>query len=203
MKLSTKPSSTQIIVLLLGLVVACTASAHSGEGVGGGFAAGFSHPLGGADHMLAMIAVGIWGAVLNAPLIYLLPIAFPLLMVVGGILGIAGIPLPLVEIGIAASVIALGSAIAFNWRAPVALAVAIVAFFGVFHGHAHGTELPGAASPAAYAAGFVVATGGLHLIGIAIGLVKRWRHGEKALRFCGGGIAAAGVWIIAGMPGAV
>ena len=189
-------------ILLFGLLATFGVSAHSGEGVGGGFAAGFMHPLGGADHMLAMIAVGIWGAVLGVPLIYLLPIAFPLLMVVGGVLGIAGIPLPLVEIGIAGSVIALGSAIAFNWRAPLAVAIGIVAFFGVFHGHAHGTELPTAASPAAYAAGFVMATGGLHLVGIAIGLVKRWKHGAKMLRACGGAIAVTGVWIIAGMPGA-
>src|SRR6186713_604314 len=136
--------------LIAALLMACPAFAHSGEGVAGGFAAGFLHPLSGLDHLLAMVAVGIWGAFLGRPLVWVLPVAFPLVMVVGGVLGIAGVPLPHVEVGIAASVIVLGLAIATAWRAPVGLAVAIVAIFAIFHGHAHGTELPSAASPEAY-----------------------------------------------------
>lgn len=183
------------------LCFAAAANAHSGEGVAGGFLAGFMHPLSGIDHLLAMVAVGIWGATLGRPLIWALPVAFPMLMVVGGVLGIAKVPLPYIEIGIAVSVVVLGLSIATAWRAPVALAVGIVAVFGVFHGYAHGTELPQAAAPAAYAAGFVISTGLLHLAGIAIGLVKALPRGAQVLRASGGLIAATGVWILIGMPG--
>ncbi|MEZ5499946.1 MAG: HupE/UreJ family protein [Steroidobacteraceae bacterium] len=172
------------------------ALAHQGVAAAGGFLSGFMHPLAGVDHLLAMVAVGIWGAFLGAPLIYLLPVTFPLMMVVGAILGIAGIDLPLIEAGVALSVVALGAAIAGAWRAPVALAVAIVAFFAVFHGFAHGKELPDAADPAAYAAGFVLATGGLHLCGIALGLVRRLSFGAPLLRGAGVLIAALGIWIL-------
>ena len=186
---------------LLLLCFAAAANAHSGEGITGGFVSGFLHPLSGIDHLLAMVAVGIWGATLGRPLVWALPVAFPMLMVVGGVLGIAKVPLPYIEIGIAVSVVVLGLSIAAAWRAPVALAVGIVAVFGVFHGYAHGTELPQAAAPAAYAAGFVISTGLLHLAGIAIGLVKALPHGAQALRAGGGLIAATGVWILIGMPG--
>jgi urease accessory protein len=180
---------------------AAAAQAHTEGGVAGGLLSGFMHPLAGLDHLLAMVAVGIWGATLGRPLVWALPVAFPMLMVVGGVLGISGIDLPYVEVGIAISVIVLGVAIAADWRAPVALAVAIVAMFGVFHGFAHGKELPETAAPAAYAAGFVISTGLLHLAGIAIGLLKAVPRGTQMLRASGGLIAAAGVWILAGMPG--
>lgn len=189
-----------LLLFALGMI-ALPASAHTGEGFAGGFAAGFMHPLSGLDHLLAMAAVGIWGAFLGRPLIWMLPVAFPLVMVVGGVLGIAGIPLPHVEMGIAASVIVLGLAIAAAWRAPVWLAVAIVAVFAIFHGHAHGTELPTAAAPEAYAAGFVISTGLIHLAGIAIGLLGKLPHGSRILRTTGGAIMVTGVWILAGMPG--
>jgi urease accessory protein len=146
--------------------------------------------------------VGIWGAFLGRPLVWMLPVAFPLVMVVGGVLGIAGVPLPHVEMGIAASVIVLGLAIAAAWRAPVWIAVGIVAVFAIFHGHAHGTELPTAAAPEAYAAGFVISTGLIHLAGIAVGLIGKLPHGATALRAAGAAIGATGVWILAGMPGA-
>jgi urease accessory protein len=181
--------------------LATVAQAHSGEGGANGFMAGVLHPLTGFDHLLAMVAVGMWGATLGAPLVWALPVAFPMLMVVGGVLGIAGIPVPLVEPGIAASVTILGLAIALAWRAPISIALAIVAVFGVFHGYAHGAELPNAVSPAAFVAGFVLCTGSLHLAGIAIGTLKNIPRGAQALRVGGGLIAAAGVWIFAGMPG--
>lgn len=190
--------------LLAGLVLLCCsalAQAHTGTGVLGGFGAGFMHPLSGIDHMLAMVAVGIWGATLGRPLLIALPVAFPMMMVVGGILGLTGVPLPYVESGIATSVIVLGLAITAAWRAPVAVAIAIVAVFGVFHGYAHGQELPESANPAAYAAGFVLSTGLLHLIGIALGFLKVLPRGAQVLRGCGALIAATGVWILAGMPG--
>jgi urease accessory protein len=106
-----------------------------------------------------------------------------------------------VEVGIAASVIALGLAIALAWRAPPWIAIAIVAVFAVFHGHAHGTELPTAAAPEAYAAGFVISTGLIHLGGIGIGLLGRLPRGTQILRTTGAAILVLGVWILAGMPG--
>lgn len=189
------------LLFALLLCAATAARAHSDEVSAGGFVSGYLHPLTGLDHLLAMVAVGIWGATLGRPLVWALPVAFPLLMVVGGVLGIAAVPLPYVEPGIAVSVVVLGLAILTAWRAPVAVAVAIVAAFGVLHGYAHGTELPSTAAPAAYAAGFVVSTGLLHLAGIAIGLLKAVPHGTQWLRASGGAIAAAGVWILVGMPG--
>ncbi len=199
------PNGTNTSLKLLSAVaffcLAASASAHTGESGANGFLAGVLHPLTGFDHLLAMVAVGIWGATLGKPLVWALPVAFPMLMVVGGVLGITGVPLPFIESGIATSVVVLGLAIATAWRAPVPIALAIVAAFGIFHGYAHGAELPSAASPAAYVAGFVLCTGALHLTGVAIGTLKRLPKGEQVLRASGGLIAAAGVWIFAGMPG--
>ena len=194
----------QVLRSLAALVLLCcsaVATAHTGENVAQGFLAGVLHPLSGFDHMLAMVAVGIWGATLGRPLVVALPMVFPLLMVVGGILGITAVPLPYVEVGIALSVIVLGLSIAFAWRAPVAVALAIVASFGVFHGYAHGAELPSATAPAAYVAGFVICTGALHLTGIALGMVKKLSKGSQLLRVCGAAISAVGVWILMGSPG--
>jgi urease accessory protein len=184
------------------LFASSAAFAHTGVDGGSGFGAGFSHPFGGLDHALAMIAVGIWGAVLGRPLIWVLPVAFPLMMVVGGIAGIGNLGLPFVETGIAVSVIALGLAIAAGWAAPRAAALALVGIFALFHGYAHGQELPQAADPAAYAAGFVVATGLLHVIGIAFGAVLMMPWGQAAVRTSGAIIAVLGLWILAGAPGA-
>lgn len=183
------------------LLVAGTAHAHSEGGDLGGFLAGLLHPVTGLDHLLAMVAVGIWGATLGKPLLWQLPVAFPLLMVVGGVLGITGFPLPYIEAGIAASVVVLGLAIAMAWRAPMAVALVIVGLFGIFHGYAHGAELPEEASPAAYVAGFVLCTGALHLAGIGLGTFQRLSKGPQALRLGGGFIAAAGLWIFAGLLG--
>lgn len=196
-----KHRSKQILTGLLLFCCTALAQAHTGGAVVGGFTSGFMHPLSGIDHLLAMVAVGIWGATLGRPLLIALPIVFPMLMVVGGVLGISDVPLPYVEPGIAMSVVVLGLAIAAAWRAPVAVAVAIVAVFGVFHGFAHGQELPESAAPAAYAAGFVLSTGLLHLAGIAIGALKALPRGTQMLRASGGLIAATGVWILFGMPG--
>jgi urease accessory protein len=180
------------------LAAAGTAAAHTDTGAAGGFVSGFTHPLVGIDHLLAMVAVGVWGAVLRAPLIWALPVVFPLLMVVGGVVGILGIGLPGVEVGIALSVLLLGLAIAAAWRAPVAAAIAIVALFGVLHGHAHGTELPDSVSPAAYAAGFVVSTGLLHLSGILLGSLDRLPRGLVILRCIGALMGVAGGWMLVG-----
>ncbi len=169
------------------------AQAHEGAGLAGGFMSGFAHPLLGWDHVIAMLAVGLWGAFLGAPALWLLPVVFPLVMAAGGALGVLGVPLPAVEIGIAVSAIALGGVVAGALRPPLWVAALLVALFAIFHGHAHGTELPQAANPLAYSLGFVVATGALHLAGIALGLLTRWPAGRVAVRGMGAGIALLGV----------
>ena len=169
------------------------AQAHEGAGLAGGFMSGFAHPLLGWDHVVAMLAVGLWGAFLGAPALWLLPVVFPLVMAAGGALGVLGVPLPAVDIGIAVSAIALGGVVAGALRPPLWVAALLVALFAIFHGHAHGTELPQAASPLAYSLGFVVATGLLHLTGIALGLLTRWPAGRIAVRGMGAGIALLGV----------
>ncbi|MBB6229496.1 urease accessory protein [Polymorphobacter multimanifer] len=142
--------------------------------------------------MLAMLSVGLWGAILGRPLITLLPMVFPAVMAVGGVLGIAGVPIPPVELGIAMSVLVLGGLVLGAVRPPIWAACIIVAFFAVFHGYAHGQELPSAADPVGYSAGFVVATGFLHLIGIGIGTIRDWPGGANALRCAGGLVALCG-----------
>lgn len=154
------------------------------------------HPLSGPDHLLAMIAVGVWGAFLGRPLIYLLPVVFPTVMAVGGVMGMAQLPFPPVEDGIAISVIVLGAAILLRWNAPVWLAAVIVGIFGLFHGYAHGLELPSMANPVSFSLGFVLATGMLHVLGIVIGLLRDRPGGEKVLRAIGAAIAAVGVWFL-------
>jgi len=186
-------TASSMLIGAAAMLAADTASAHSGTGLAGGFASGFAHPFSGLDHLLAMVAVGLWGAVLGRPLIVALPVAFPAMMVVGAGLGMFGMPMPPVELGIALSVLMLGGAIALSWRAPVVVAVAIVAVFALFHGYAHGKELPSAADPIGYSAGFVFATGLLHLAGIAIGTVRDRRGGAMATQACGTAIAFAGV----------
>jgi urease accessory protein len=169
------------------------AFAHTGEGLAGGFAGGFMHPLFGADHVIAMVAVGLWGAFLGAPAIWLLPVVFPLVMACGGVLGILGVPLPGVEVGIAVSAVVLGLMVAMAARPHIAIAAILVGAFAVFHGYAHGAELPDGADALAYSAGFVIATGLLHLTGIAFGLLAQWRAGRIAVRAAGSGIAIAGL----------
>jgi urease accessory protein len=172
------------------------ALAHTGGGITGGFLSGLTHPVFGFDHVVAMVAVGLWGAQLGSPALWLLPVTFPLVMAFGGMLGVLGIPVPGVEIGIAASAIALGLMVALAARPPLWASCLLVAVFAIFHGHAHGTELPEAANPIAYAVGFVVATGCLHLLGIAIGLIHRWPAGAQALRAGGMAILAVGVYFL-------
>jgi urease accessory protein len=188
---------TSRIAILVCLVVVAglaggPASAHTGGGVSGGLLGGFTHPLFGPDHIAAMVAVGLWGAFLGPPAIWLLPIVFPLVMAVGGVIGILGVPLPDVERAIAGSAIVLGLTVALALRAPLWFAAALVGFFAIFHGYAHGAELPPGSNAVAFSVGFVVATGLLHLAGIAFGLLTRWRLGAIAVRALGGVIAIAG-----------
>jgi urease accessory protein len=171
------------------------AEAHLLKSTGAGWMQGFEHPFSGLDHILAMVAVGVWAAQTGRPALWVLPVAFPLAMAVGGLLGIAGVPMPGIEAGIAASVLILGLLIAVQAKPPLAASVILVAFFAVFHGHAHGTEFPPAASPVLYGLGFVVATAILHLIGLGIGHVMRLPKGMLAIRIGGGAIAAAGLFL--------
>ncbi|MEK7949136.1 HupE/UreJ family protein [Luteolibacter soli] len=182
------------------LLLSCTiASAHSGGGEAGGLKSGFLHPITGLDHVAAMVAVGLWGAFLGSRATWLLPVIFPMVMAVGGALGVAGVPIPGVETGIALSAIALGGMIAFAVRPPLWVAGVIVGVFAIFHGHAHGTELPESANALAFAIGFVVSTGLLHLCGIAFGLLVKWPWGKVAVRVAGGGIAALGACFLTGV----
>jgi urease accessory protein len=168
------------------------AHAHIEKGEVGGFASGFKHPWSGADHIVAMLAVGIWGAQLGAPAIWLLPVAFPMVMAMGGFMGLVGIPLPGVEIGIALSALLLGAMVCGEVRPKLAVAVVLVGIFGLFHGHAHGTELPPGQSGLLYSLGFVIATGTLHAVGISLGLVHHWQAGKFALRGAGAVISVMG-----------
>lgn len=178
-------------------LVPSAAWAHvEGGALVGGFASGFAHPLGGLDHVVAMVAVGLWGAFLGAPAIWLLPVVFPLVMAVGGVLGIVGVPIPSVEVGIALSAVILGLMVAVGVRAPIWLAAVIVGAFAIFHGYAHGAELPSGANVLGYSAGFVLATGMLHLAGIALGLLTRWKAGEWIVRGAGAAISAAGLMFL-------
>jgi urease accessory protein len=152
----------------------------------------------GPDHVVAMVAVGLWGAFLGAPAIWLLPIVFPLVMAFGGVLGIVGVPIPAVEAGIAASAVVLGLMVALAARPPLWVAAVLVGAFAVFHGHAHGAELPAGADAVAYSLGFVIATGLLHLAGIAFGLLTGWPAGRLAVRTAGGAIALAGMAFLIG-----
>jgi urease accessory protein len=172
------------------------AQAHVEAGAAAGFLPGLEHPISGVDHVLAMVSVGLWGAQLGAPALWLLPVMFPVVMALGGFLGLIGIPLPGVEIGIAASAIVLGAAILLRWRPSLTAALFVVGAFAIFHGHAHGTELPPGASGLLYSLGFVAATGCLHALGIGAGLAHRWGWGQKALQGAGAAVAMGGMFFL-------
>lgn len=186
-------------LVLITCLIAGTAQAHEGTGAVGGFVSGFTHPLFGWDHAVAMVAVGLWGAFLGAPSLWVLPVAFPVVMALGGALGVFGVPLPFVEIAIALSAVVLGLLILTRARMPLMAAGLIVAVFAIFHGHAHGAELPSAANPLTYAAGFVIATGLLHLVGIGFGTLTRSEIGTKAVRAGGAAISAVGLGFLFGV----
>jgi urease accessory protein len=180
-------------------LAATAAQAHPGIGIAGGFGHGFAHPLGGIDHVLAMVAVGLFAAQLGGRALWLVPASFVAMLIVGGALGMAGTGLPLVEIAIGVSVVVLGLCVAGGYRMPVAAAMAVAGVFALFHGHAHGAEMPGSLSGLEYAAGFVLGTALLHAVGIAIGLTAdKFGQvlGARALRVAGSLIALAGVAIL-------
>ena len=171
---------------------------HVGSSEAGGFLTGLQHPISGLDHVVAMLAVGLWGAQLGRPAVWILPVVFPVMMAMGGNLGLMGIPLPGVEVGIAVSAVVLGLMVLAEARLTIQVAMMIVAIFAIFHGHAHGTELPAGQSGLLYSIGFVAATGSLHAMGIAIGLIHRWKVGRLALRGAGSFVCAAGIYFLVG-----
>lgn len=181
----------------VGLMVS-PAWAHAEAGTGGGLWRGFIHPILGLDHLVAMVAVGLWGAFLGAPAIWALPVVFPMVMIAGGVLGVLNVALPAVDLGVAASAVVLGGMVIFAAKPPLWIASVIVAAFAVFHGHAHGTSLLEAANPLGYSTGFVVATGLLHVAGIAFGLLVRWPFGRLVVRALGGVIVAIGAAFLSG-----
>ncbi len=190
------PPSLAVWALILFWPIA--AWAHVETGQAGGFVSGLLHPVSGLDHVLAMVAVGLWGAQLGQPAMWLLPVAFPMMMAMGGMLGLIGVPLPGIEVGIAVSAVVLGALILGEMKVPPAAALGIVAFFAVFHGHAHGTELAPGQNALLYSLGFVIVTGTLHAVGIALGLMHRWNAGRVALRCAGSLVLAGGLFFLWG-----
>lgn len=167
-----------------------------GHGSHEGFVSGFRHPFYGVDHVIAMVAVGIWGSFLGKREQWLLPVVFPLVMAIGAALGILKIGLPAVELGIALSGVVLGLLILFAAKPPIAFSAVVVAFFAIFHGYAHGVELHAKDEFMEYCAGFVMATGFLHLGGIGIGMLNEWKYGLYVTRACGFFIALLGGWYV-------
>lgn len=185
-----------IFALLFVMFIPEYSFAHSAESTG--FVSGFLHPILGLDHLVAMVAVGILGALIGGRAVWLLPVCFPLVMALGGVLGIKGVPLPYAETLIAASAVAFGILIVIFRKISVVPAALIVAFFAIFHGHAHGVELPEAMSPVEYCVGFIVGTGLLHTAGILISLLEKKSHGPAILRGIGAVIGATGCYFLVG-----
>lgn len=189
--LKHKPWASLSLMLMV-FVLPSTASAHTATGAVGGFLSGFQHPLTGLDHIVAMVAVGLWGAFLGGRAMWTLPVVFPVVMAMGGAMGVLDVPLPGVETGIALSGVVLGAMVALAAKPPLWVAAVIVGIFAIFHGYAHGTELPESANAMTFAIGFVISTGLLHLGGIAFGLLVKWPWGQMAVRAGGVAIALVG-----------
>jgi urease accessory protein len=189
----------RLLIAVLASIVPGVAWAHVGVGEATGFAHGFFHPITGVDHVLAMVAVGMFAANLGGRALWAVPLTFVTVMAVGGALGIGGIAIPFVETGIAVSVIVLGAAVALRWKWPVIAAMALAGLFAVFHGHAHGAEMPVDASGLGYAAGFMTATALLHAVGIGIGLGSTkvaQRHAPRLVQAGGAAMAIAGFGLL-------
>jgi urease accessory protein len=188
--------------LIFSTMLVGAAEAHTGVGITHGFTSGFGHPMTGVDHILAMVAVGMFAAHLGGRAMWLVPMSFVAMMAVGGALGITGVDLPLVELGIAMSVIVLGALVALQTSMPTSIAMGLVGFFALFHGHAHGAEMLEDVGGLTYAAGFMLATALLHIAGLGIGLgLSRLAstHSKSVIQAGGIAMAAAGVGILAGV----
>ncbi|CAN5320479.1 HupE/UreJ family protein [soil metagenome] len=196
----TLPKRVLVFILAV-IVLSAPAAAHVGIGNTAGFLYGIQHPLGGLDHIVAMVAVGLFAVHLGGRAVWLVPASFVLMMAAGGMLGASGIAIPWVEMGIALSIVVLGSLIALQIDMPVALAMSLVGGFAIFHGHAHGAEMPATSSGVTYALGFMLATVTLHITGIAVGLaVARLPSpsSRRLARLGGGAMALAGMALAGG-----
>ena len=197
--MSRPVSFASALILALPLAtLAGQAMAHTGHGAHSGLVGGFLHPLLGWDHLVAMLAVGLWAATLGGRALYALPLVFPLVMALGGAMGLMGIALPAVEAGIAASGVVLGLLVALAVRAPLGVSVALVGVFALFHGHAHGTEMSSDYGPLGYGAGFILGTLLLHMAGLGLGLAVGSGAGRVAMRGAGGVIALTGAAFLFG-----
>lgn len=200
--MSNRPMLRAAAAAAFATLLPSAAFAHVGVGATSGFAHGVVHPVTGVDHVLAMVAVGMFAANLGGRALWAVPLTFVAVMAAGGALGVAGIAVPFVEAGIAVSVIVLGLAVALRWRWPVAAAMALVGVFAIFHGHAHGAEMPVDASGLEYGLGFVLATALLHVagIGLGLGIVRFGRvYAPRAIQLGGAAMAVAGLGILAGV----
>ncbi len=200
--MSSHNSIFRLVLALAAVLIPSAAWAHVGGEHTSGFMHGFGHPIGGLDHVLAMVAVGMFAANLGGRALWAVPMTFVLIMAVGGALGISGIDVPYAEAGIALSVVVLGLAVAMQWKLPVVIAMLLVGVFAIFHGHAHGAEMPVDASGAAYAAGFMIATAMLHAAGILLGIgISRigTSYGARTTQLGGAAISLAGIAILTGI----
>ncbi|MGQ4273226.1 HupE/UreJ family protein [Terrihabitans sp. B22-R8] len=189
---------TRTPIAAFGLVAALAATpalAHTGVGDTHGFIHGFAHPIGGLDHVLAMVAVGLFASILGGRALWAVPAAFVGMMLVGGGLGITGVDLPAVELGITASIIMLGAVTALGLSWPLTAAMALVGFFALFHGHAHGAEMPLDADAFGYSAGFAAATILLHAMGVGAGVLVR---NPLVVRTAGAAMALTGIALLVG-----
>ena len=182
-------------ILVLSLMFPTLAFAHTGVGQTTGFMHGFGHPVGGADHILAMVAVGLWAAQIGGRALWVVPCTFVSIMVLGGILGFSGVHAPFVEEGILVSILILGILIAGAFKLPLVYSSLLVGIFAIFHGHAHGAEMPESIGAASYAVGFALATAMLHLAGIGLGMLMKKINMQTVTRFAGAAIAVSGIYL--------
>lgn len=191
----------KFLAVFAALSAPTAAFAHTGVGAVHGVAQGFMHPITGADHVMAMVAVGFLAFVIGGRALWLVPAAFVSMMAVGGALGMSGMELPFVELGIGLSIIVIGAAAVFGQNLSVSAAMALVGTFAIFHGFAHGSEMPASASGLTYGVGFMAATALLHAAGIAACFTVAkiaGKYGKLAARLGGGAAALAGVAMISG-----
>jgi urease accessory protein len=194
--LKTSAALRRSLILLPFLLLPSLAQAHPNHGSATGMASGFGHPFSGLDHLCAMIAVGLWAAQRGGRALWAVPLAFVSVMTLGAMAGMGGLQVPFAEQGIVASVLILGLLIAGAVRLPLAASVILIGLFAMFHGYAHGAEMPATASGFTYGAGFVIATATLHLLGIGAGLSAQKLLTGKTVRYAGGAIAVCGVYLM-------
>jgi urease accessory protein len=193
-----KKSVLQLFIPTSCVLAPASAWAHTGVHEMMGRASGFIHPITGADHVLAMVAVGLWAVQQGGRALWAVPVAFVAMMMAGGMLGLAGVALPYAELGILMSVLVLGAVVAGAFEMPLAFSASMVGVFALCHGYMHGVEMPSAANAVPYSLGFVLATVLLHVAGMSMGVILRKLSTEKAMRLAGGAITLGGIYLSIG-----